>query len=165
MWRTQFRDNIRVLQFITFTVNYIYRGSRVHIFRADIQFARFPSFFFYIDRNDAVEPPRQDFSRVIGALHLVWNDDKMINLCSFMRYFGQRNALHDPVVPIVTETINRPVCHLATENKQDLRILRCSKEREYPSRNIRKLQQELFRGSSDISTTKHTCHRPRLINL
>lgn len=101
MCRTQFRDNIRVLQFITFTVIYIYRGSRVHIFRADIQFARFPAFFFfYIDHNDAVEPRRQDFSRVIGAVHLVWNDDKMINLCSFMRYFGQRNALRDPLVPI-----------------------------------------------------------------
>lgn len=43
-----FSFNIRALQFITFTVIYIYHESRVHIFRADIQLARFPLFSFFL---------------------------------------------------------------------------------------------------------------------
>lgn len=62
--------------------------------------------------------PHQDFSRVIGALcppPLPYGG-KMINLCSPMRYFGhpirKHNALHYPLVRIVSETINHPGCHL-----------------------------------------------------
>jgi hypothetical protein len=71
-------------------VIYIYRGSGVHIFQADIQLARFPlfySFFFYMGRNDAVERYAK-ISHVSLERCILWNDDKMINLCSLMRCFS-----------------------------------------------------------------------------
>lgn len=50
-------------------------------------FSTFLFFFFYMGRNDAVERYAK-ISHVSLERCILWNDDKMINLCSLMRCFS-----------------------------------------------------------------------------
>lgn len=140
----QFYDNIRVLQFITFTVIYIYRGSRVYIFRADIQlFHFFP--FFYMGRNDAVEHCAK-ISHVSLERCILWNDDKMINLCSLMRYFSYDASVMYFTMPvrfILKSGDNKLPCATWQKLKIGESLSALLKTRMFLS-NSRKPQQKFF---------------------
>lgn len=98
--------------------------SWVHIFQADIyvacsfsifSFVLSLSFFFlYVDRNDATELNAK-ISHVSLERCILWNGDKIINLCSFMRYYSSyTGVMHWPALSSCRsywngETINRYV--------------------------------------------------------
>lgn len=69
-------------------------------------------FFFYIGRNDAVEHYAK-ISHVSLERCILWNDDKMINLCSLMRCFSyDASVMHftTPALFILKSGDNKSPC-------------------------------------------------------
>ena len=76
--------------------------------------------FFYMNRNDAEEHCAK-ISHVSLERCILWNDHKMVNLCSLMRCFSYDVTVMHFTMPapfILKSGDNKSLCHLAdTENK------------------------------------------------